>query len=118
MDELKQNSQSLNISKKITKIVGNTNATYNLIEEGDKVLVGFSGGKDSLTLIHALKRMQGKVPFHFEFKAVTLTYGMGEQVEFLSIIVKNIIFLMILLIQKYLIFQKRKLEKTALFVVL
>lgn len=84
MDELKQNSQSLNISKKITKIVGNTNATYNLIKEGDKVLVGFSGGKDSLTLIHTLKRMQGKVPFHFEFKAVTLTYGMGEQVEFLA----------------------------------
>ncbi|MBI3873708.1 MAG: tRNA 2-thiocytidine biosynthesis protein TtcA [Arcobacter sp.] len=84
MDEFKSNSQSLNISKKITKIVGNTNATYNLIEEGDKVLVGFSGGKDSLTLIHTLKRMQGKVPFKFDFKAVIITYGMGEQVEFLA----------------------------------
>jgi len=55
-----------------------------LIKEGDKVLVGFSGGKDSLTLIHALKRMQKKAPFNFEFKAVTITYGMGEQVDFLA----------------------------------
>lgn len=74
----------LEVSKKITKIVGQTNAKYNLIEEGDKVLVGFSGGKDSLTLIHTLKRMQRHAPFHFQFKAVTITYGMGEQLEFLS----------------------------------
>jgi len=74
----------LEISKKITKLVGQTNANYDLIKEGDKVLIGFSGGKDSLTLIHALKRMQQKAPFKFEFKAVTLTYGMGEDVQFLA----------------------------------
>ena len=74
----------LAISKKITKLVGQTNANYDLIQEGDKVLVGFSGGKDSLTLIHSLKRMQKKAPFKFEFKALTLTYGMGEDVEFLA----------------------------------
>lgn len=84
MDGLTKGFQLLNISKKITKIVGKTNTTYDLIKEGDKVLVGFSGGKDSLTLLHTLKRMQGKVPFKFEFKAVTITYGMGEQVEFLA----------------------------------
>lgn len=83
MEESKRDSQYLNISKKITKIVGNTNSTYGLIKDGDKVLVGFSGGKDSLALIHTLKRMQRKVPFKFEFKAVTLTYGMGENLEFL-----------------------------------
>ena len=74
----------LEISKKITKLVGQTNANYDLIKEGDKVLIGFSGGKDSLTLIHALKRMQQKAPFKFEFKAITLTYGMGEDVQFLA----------------------------------
>ena len=73
----------LEVSKKITTLVGRTNSKYNLIQEGDKVLVGFSGGKDSLTLIHTLKRMQKKTPFKFEFKAITITYGMGEQVEFL-----------------------------------
>lgn len=74
----------LEVSKKITTLVGRTNATYELIKEGDKVLVGFSGGKDSLTLLHTLKRMQRKAPFKFEFKAVTITYGMGEDVEFLA----------------------------------
>jgi len=74
----------LEISKKITKLIGQTNAEYGLIKEGDKVLIGFSGGKDSLTLIHSLKRMQQKAPFKFEFKAVTITYGMGEDVQFLA----------------------------------
>ncbi|MBD3841923.1 MAG: tRNA 2-thiocytidine biosynthesis protein TtcA [Campylobacterales bacterium] len=73
----------LEVSKKITKVVGQTNAKYDLIAQGDKVLVGFSGGKDSLTLLHTLNRMKKHVPFDFEFKAVTITYGMGEQVEFL-----------------------------------
>jgi tRNA(Ile)-lysidine synthetase-like protein len=74
----------LEISKKISTLVGRTSAQYKLIEDGDKILVGFSGGKDSLTLIHTLKRMQTKAPFKFEFKAVTITYGMGEEVEFLA----------------------------------
>ena len=74
----------LEISKKLSRVVGQTNAEYNLVKEGDKVLVGFSGGKDSLTLIHTLKRMQKHAPFNFEFKAVTITYGMGEQVQFLA----------------------------------
>ncbi|MGA1931460.1 tRNA 2-thiocytidine biosynthesis TtcA family protein [Arcobacter sp. YIC-464] len=74
----------IELSKKITKLVGKTNAEYSLIKEGDRVLVGFSGGKDSTTLIHALKRLQSKAPYNFEFKAVTVTYGMGEQVQFLA----------------------------------
>jgi len=74
----------IELSKKISKLVGKTNAEYGLIKEGDKVLVGFSGGKDSTTLIHALKRLQSVAPFDFEFKAVTVTYGMGEQVQFLA----------------------------------
>ena len=72
------------LSKKISTIVGKTNAEYELIKEGDRILVGFSGGKDSLTLIHTLNRIKKVAPYNFEFKAVTVTYGMGEQVEFLS----------------------------------
>lgn len=74
----------LELSKKITKVVGKTNAEYDLIKEGDKVMVGFSGGKDSTTLIHALNHLKRKAPYNFEFKAVTVTYGMGEQVQFLA----------------------------------
>jgi len=58
--------------------LGKTNAEFELVQEGDKILVGLSGGKDSLTLIHALKEQQRRAPFDFEFIAVTISYGMGE----------------------------------------
>ncbi len=58
--------------------LGKTNAEFELIEEGDKILVGLSGGKDSLTMIHAMKEQQRRAPFAFEFIAVTISYGMGE----------------------------------------
>jgi tRNA(Ile)-lysidine synthase TilS/MesJ len=69
------------ISKKITKIVGRTNGEYKLIGEGDRVLLGLSGGKDSMNLAHILKRMQRHAPFNFEFQAVTIDYGMGEDLS-------------------------------------
>ncbi|MBN2894688.1 MAG: tRNA 2-thiocytidine biosynthesis protein TtcA [Campylobacterales bacterium] len=71
----------ISLSKKIMRQLGRTNARFNLIEEGDKVLVGLSGGKDSLTLVHALKLMQRRAPFRFEFLAVTIDYGMGENFD-------------------------------------
>jgi len=61
--------------------LGKTNAEFELVEEGDKILVGLSGGKDSLTLIHALKEQQRRAPFKFEFVAVTISYGMGENYD-------------------------------------
>ena len=66
------------------KQLGRTNGNFKLIEEGDKILVGLSGGKDSLTLIHALKEQQRRAPFDFEFIAVTVSYGMGENFDYLA----------------------------------
>ncbi|MGL4740306.1 MAG: tRNA 2-thiocytidine biosynthesis TtcA family protein [Sarcina sp.] len=48
---------------------------YNLIEEGDKVCLGLSGGKDSLTLLHILNLMRKFLPQKFELVAVTLNPG-------------------------------------------
>jgi len=73
----------IDISKRLLRIVGRTNARYALIEEGDKILLGLSGGKDSLSLAHLLKHMQRVAPFDFEFKAVTVAYGMGEDLRVL-----------------------------------
>ena len=73
----------LEISKRLLRIAGRTNARYNLIQEGDKILLGLSGGKDSLSLAHILKHMQRVAPFDFEFKAVTIAYGMGEDLRIL-----------------------------------
>ncbi|HIO90961.1 MAG TPA: tRNA 2-thiocytidine biosynthesis protein TtcA [Campylobacterales bacterium] len=71
-------------SKKLLKIVGKTNVKYNLIEENDKVLVGLSGGKDSITLAHILAQRNRVTPFKFEFLCVTVDYGMGEDFRYLS----------------------------------
>ncbi len=70
--------KNASISKKIMKQVGQTNARFGLIGEGDKILLGLSGGKDSLTLAHVLKEQRRRAPFNFEFIAVTISYGMGE----------------------------------------
>jgi tRNA(Ile)-lysidine synthetase-like protein len=73
------------LSKALLRGLGKTNVEYKLIGDGDRVLVGLSGGKDSLTLVHLLKNMQQNAPFRFEFKACTISYGMsGEDYKNLS----------------------------------
>lgn len=48
---------------------------YQMIEDGDKIAVGISGGKDSLTLLYALKNLQRFYPNRFELIAVTVDLG-------------------------------------------
>ena len=71
----------ISISKRLLRRVGQTNAQYGLIQENDTILLGLSGGKDSLSLAHILKHMQRVAPFDFTFKAVTIAYGMGEDLQ-------------------------------------
>lgn len=71
------------ISKKILRKVGQTNAKYKMFKEGDRILLGLSGGKDSLLLAHILKHFQSVSPYKWSFKAVTLSYGIGEDFSFL-----------------------------------
>ncbi|RQD68502.1 tRNA 2-thiocytidine biosynthesis protein TtcA [Campylobacter hepaticus] len=75
----------INLSKKLIRQVTQANAKFKLIQEGDRVLLGLSGGKDSLALAHLLKRMQAHAPFKFEFEALTLSYGMGEDYSHLHL---------------------------------
>lgn len=48
---------------------------YQLIEEGDKIAIGISGGKDSLTLLYALSGLRRFYPKHFELQAITVSLG-------------------------------------------
>lgn len=49
--------------------------TFNMIEEGDQIAIGVSGGKDSLTLALALKGLQRFYPKHFDIHAFTVSLG-------------------------------------------
>ncbi len=84
-NERRSKTKTIPMSKRLLKVIGKTNAEFKLISEGDRVLVGLSGGKDSLALVHALKHIQRHAPFEFEFEACTIKYGMpSEHYEFLS----------------------------------
>ena len=48
---------------------------YNMIEEGDKIAVGISGGKDSLALLYALHGLSKFYPKHFELIGITVDLG-------------------------------------------
>ena len=48
---------------------------YHMIDEGDKIAIGISGGKDSLTLLYALHGLRRFYPKHFEIHAVTVDLG-------------------------------------------
>lgn len=50
---------------------------YAMINEGDRIAVGVSGGKDSLVLLYALARLRAFYPKPFELVAVTLDYQFG-----------------------------------------
>ncbi|MBQ5810540.1 MAG: tRNA 2-thiocytidine biosynthesis protein TtcA [Clostridia bacterium] len=54
---------------------------YNMIEEGDKVAVGVSGGKDSLALLYALAQMRRFYPKKYSLVAITLDLGFGGECD-------------------------------------
>lgn len=51
---------------------------YQMIEEGDHIAIGVSGGKDSLTLLYGLHYLQKFYPKQFALSAITVDLGLGH----------------------------------------
>lgn len=64
--------------KRITSCVRKAVETYDMIQEGDKVAVGISGGKDSLVLLGALANLSRYYPKKFSVVGLTLDMGYDE----------------------------------------
>ena len=64
---------------------------YNMIEDGDRIAVALSGGKDSVTLLYALKNLQIFYPKRFDLIAITVNPGFeGFNTEIIERITKTV----------------------------
>lgn len=64
-----------NLGKHLRLMTVKALSEYRMLEAGDHVAIGLSGGKDSWSLLHVLHDIRRKAPFPFEITGVTVDYG-------------------------------------------
>ena len=65
-------------SKTLTSLTGRAIADFDMIRAGDRILLGLSGGKDSLSLLHILRYFQRRAPLPFKLGAMTVDPMAGD----------------------------------------
>jgi tRNA 2-thiocytidine biosynthesis protein TtcA len=63
------------LENKLLSTVARASKDHRMLEQGDRVMVAMSGGKDSYVMLHLLRQIQRRVPFDFALIAVNLDQG-------------------------------------------
>lgn len=72
---LPEMKDSAALERRLLRAMSRAVEDFRLIEEGDRILVAVSGGKDSLTMLHLLQRLRERAPVAFDLLAVNLDQG-------------------------------------------